>query len=96
LVQFINFIKEIIIEFYNNKEEERKSIIIKLEYIIDIPKEIKGNKNLISIYFTFKKSYLDKKQILHISTSNHLLHKSFGSSLKFLLEGKRKDTAIKA
>jgi len=80
----------------NNKEEERKCVIINPKYIIDIPKEIKGNKNLSSIYFTLKKNYLDKKQILHISTCNPLLYKSFGSSLKFLLEEKRKEAAEKA
>ena len=80
----------------NNKEEERKCIIINPKYIIDIPKEIKGNKSLISIYLTLKKNYLDKKQILHMSTSNPLLYKSFGSNLKFLLEEKRKDAAEKA
>ena len=40
---------------YNNKEEERKNIIIKPKYIIDIPKEIKDKKSLTSIYFTLKK-----------------------------------------
>ena len=62
---------------YNNKEEERKNIIIKPKYIIDIPKEIKDKKSLTSIYFTLKKNYLNKKQIFHISTRVPLLYKSF-------------------
>lgn len=70
----------------NNKEEERKCIIINPKYIIDIPKEIKDKKSLTSIYFTLKKNYLNKKHIFHISTRVPLLYKSFGNSLKFLLE----------
>ena len=42
---------------YNNIEEERKNIIIKPKFIINIPKEIKGNKNITSIYLALKKIF---------------------------------------
>ena len=71
------------------KVEEKKPVIIKPKYIINIPEEIKDKFNLCSIYFILKKNYLNKKQILYIATSNPLLYKTFGNNMKFLLDEKK-------
>ena len=78
------------------KIEEKKPVIIKPKYIIELPEDIKSNNNLCSIYFILKKNYLDKKQVLNISTSNPLLYKSFGNSMKYLLDEKKNDSEKKA
>ena len=78
------------------KIEEKKPVIINPKYIINIPEEIKSNNNLSSIYLILKKNYLDKKQILNISSNNALLYKSFGNNMTFLLEEKKKDIEKKA
>ena len=71
------------------KIEEKKPVIIKPKYIINIPEEIKTNINLVNIYFILKKNYLDKKQVLYLSQGSPLLYKSFGNNMKFLLEEKK-------
>ena len=78
------------------KVEEKKPVIIKPKYIINIPEEIKDKFNLCSIYFILKKNYLNKKQILYIATSNPLLYKTFGNNMKFLLDEKKNDIEKKA
>ena len=78
------------------KIEEKKPVIIKPKYIINIPEEIKTNINLVNIYFILKKNYLDKKQVLYLSQGSPLLYKSFGNNMKFLLEEKKTSIEKKA
>ena len=78
------------------KVEEKKPVVINPKYLITIPEEMKNNNSLISIYFVLKKNYLDKKNILCITTSNSLLYKNFGNNLKFLLDEKKNEIQKKA
>ena len=78
------------------KIEEKIKVTIKPKYIIDIPNEIKNNLNFCSFYFTLKNNYLDKKQILNISTSNPFLYKTFDGNMKYLLDSKKNYVSKKA
>ena len=77
------------------KIEEKKPVVINPKYIITIPEEMKNN-NITTIYFVLKKNYLDKKNILCITTSNSLLYKNFGNNMKFLLDEKKNEIQKKA
>ncbi len=77
--------------------EEKKPVVINPKYIYNIPEELKNNLGLSCIYFVLKGKYInDKKQILHLATNSPLLYKSFGSSMKFLLDDKKKEIQEKA
>lgn len=78
------------------KVEEKKPVIINPKYIITIPEEIKNKNELNCLYYILKKNYLDKKNILYISTSNPLLYKCLGSNMKYLLDEKKNDIDKKA
>ena len=78
------------------KIEEKKPVVINPKYIITIPEEMKNNNNITTIYFVLKKNYLDKKNILCITTSNSLLYKNFGNNMKFLLDEKKNEIQKKA
>ena len=78
------------------KIEEKKPVVINPKYIITIPEEMKNNNNITAIYFVLKKNYLDKKNILCITTSNSLLYKNFGNNMKFLLDEKKNEIQKKA
>ena len=77
--------------------EEKKPVIIKGKYILNIPDDLKTNAGLSCIYSALKGQYItDKKQVLHLTTFSPLLYKSFGSSMKFLLDEKKAEVQNKA
>ena len=78
-------------------EEEKKPVVINPKYIHNISDEIKNNAGLSCLYLVLKGKYIeDKKKILHITTNSPLLYKSNGSSLKYLLDDKKKEVQAKA
>jgi len=79
------------------KEEEKKPVIITPKYIYTVSEDMKKSNGLSSIYFVLKGKYIDdKKKFLNLSTFSPILYKSFGSSMKFLLDDKKKEVQNKA
>ena len=81
----------------SHETEEKKPVVINPKYKYNISDELKNNPGLSCIYFVLKGKYItDKKQFLHLATFSPLLYKSFGNSLKFLLDDKKKEAQDKA
>ena len=78
-------------------EEEKKPVIINPKYIHNISDELKSNLGISCLYLVIKGKYIDdKKKLLHITTNSPLLYKSTGSSMKYLLDDKKKEVQAKA